>query len=72
MASDVQEYLAKMSKGECPNPGTGATPEEVVAAAKEAGYTFTVEDLAGHAASDDNDLDSAGGGCNFNMGNINA
>ena len=65
--SQVLEYLSKMSKGEVPHPGSGASATDVVAAGKAAGYDFTVEDLTEHQVDD---LDSAGGGCNFNMDSI--
>ena len=69
MASDIQVYLSKLTSGEIPHPGAGSTPEEIVASAKAAGFTFTVEDLASHA---DDDLDQGGGGsCYFNTGCIN-
>ena len=67
MASEIQVYLSKLTSGEIPHPGAGSTPEEIVASAKAAGFTFTVEDLASHA--DDDDLDQGGGGgCYFNTG----
>ena len=68
MASEIQVYLSKLTSGEIPHPGAGSTPEEIVASAKAAGFTFTVEDLASHA---DDDLDQGGGSCYFNTGCIN-
>tara|TARA_S200000501_G_C20800494_1_gene733789 strand:- start:1080 stop:1289 length:210 start_codon:yes stop_codon:yes gene_type:complete len=67
--SDLQTYLSKVSSGEIQALSKDATPEDVVASAKALGYTFTVEELS--SASTGDDLDEAGGGCNFNMGDIN-
>ena len=69
MASDIQTYLSKLTSGEIAHPGKDATPQDIVNAAKAAGFNFTVDDLTKHA--EDAELDSAGGGsCYFNTGDM--